>query len=303
MLTGIHFLLTYRCLFECDHCFLFCGPNAEGTFTLDQVRRTLDETVKIGTVRTVYFEGGESFLYYPLLIESVREARHRGFEVGIVTNGYFATTVEDAEIWLAPLCKLGLADLSVSDDAFHSQEENSPAKRALEAARGLGLPVDSICIDKPNVNPEAHGGEKGAPVVGGGVMFRGRAAEKLTADLPERPWSAFGECPHEELADPARVHVDPFGNVHLCQGLSMGNMWETPLSTLAARYRARNHPIAGPLLEGGPALLASRYGIPHAEGYVDACHFCYRMRQALVDRFPRELAPRQVYGLSMKGAE
>ena len=28
MLTGIHFLLTYTSLFECDHCFLHCGPAA-----------------------------------------------------------------------------------------------------------------------------------------------------------------------------------------------------------------------------------------------------------------------------------
>ena len=33
MLTGIHFLLTYSCTSECDHCFLYCSPNAKGTFT------------------------------------------------------------------------------------------------------------------------------------------------------------------------------------------------------------------------------------------------------------------------------
>jgi len=30
---------------------------------------------------------------------------------------------------------------------------------------------------------------------------------------------------------------------------------------------------------------------------VDACHLCYRTRQALLERFPEYLAPRQVYGL------
>ncbi len=41
MLTGIHFLLTYQCNFECDHCFLYCAPHAKGTFTLDQLRKVL----------------------------------------------------------------------------------------------------------------------------------------------------------------------------------------------------------------------------------------------------------------------
>ena len=30
MLTGVHFLLTYACNYECDHCFLYCGPLSRG---------------------------------------------------------------------------------------------------------------------------------------------------------------------------------------------------------------------------------------------------------------------------------
>ena len=30
MLTGIHFILTYTCNFECDHCFLYCSPKSKG---------------------------------------------------------------------------------------------------------------------------------------------------------------------------------------------------------------------------------------------------------------------------------
>jgi MoaA/NifB/PqqE/SkfB family radical SAM enzyme len=29
-MNGIHFLLTYTCNFECDHCFLYCGPKSQG---------------------------------------------------------------------------------------------------------------------------------------------------------------------------------------------------------------------------------------------------------------------------------
>jgi hypothetical protein len=103
-------------------------------------------------------------------------------------------------------------------------------------------------------------------------------------------------CPHEELEHPKRVHVDSFGNVHICQGLSMGNMWEIPFSEMVKGYRAQDHPICRPLVEGGPAALAKEYGVAHEDSYVDECHFCYRVRQALIDRFPGHLAPRQVYG-------
>lgn len=297
MLTGIHFLLTYRCTFECDHCFVFGSPNAEGTFTLIQVRQVLEQARQIDSVNTVYFEGGEAMLYYPLLIESMRQARRLGLQVGIVTNAYFATSEQDAALWFAPLTELGIADLSISDDAFHSGEQDSPGKRALRAAQKLGLPAASICIDKPTVISNASTGDKGKPIVGGDVMFRGRAAETLTTGLPTRPWESFDECVHEDLVEPGRVHVDAYGNVHLCQGISIGNLWETPLATMMTGYRAECHPIIGPLVDGGPALLAKEYKFPVQEGYVDACHLCYSVRKSLMDRFPQYLAPKQLYGL------
>ena len=304
MLTGIHILLTYMCNFECDHCFLYCGPHSEGTFTLDQIRRIIDDAVNIDTLEWIYFEGGEPFLYFPLMSEGLRLAKSKGFKTGVVTNAYFATTAEDAELWFSPLCRLEISDLSISDDLFHSDSsEDNPAKRALVAAKRLGMPVDSICIEKPEVmipDSDSSAGEqasKGAPVVGGNAVFRGRAVEKLIEGLPKRPWQELTECPYEDLRDPGRVHLDSFGNVHICQGLSMGNMWETPLSRLLEDYDADSHPICGPLARGGPAMLARELGVTHENEYVDACHFCYMLRRSLIDKYPQYLAPRQVYGL------
>jgi hypothetical protein len=299
MLTGIHLLLTYACNFECDHCFLYCGPQSEGTFTLDQIGAVLEDAEKVGAVEIVYFEGGEPFLYYPLMVEGVRMARERGFQAGIVTNCYWATTEEDAQLWLEPLASLGIADLSVSDDEFHhGAEEDNPARRAVRAATRLGIPCDTICIDEPTVEVGIEKEqERGRPVIGGGAMFRGRAAEKLVGGLPTRPWRELTECPYEDLRDPGRVHLDPFGHVHLCQGLSMGNMWKSTLAALLNDFDPDSHPICGPLLEGGPALLARRYGVEEEAEYVDECHLCYATRLALLDRFPQYLAPRQVYGL------
>ena len=300
MLTGIHFLLTYTCNWECDHCFLFCGPASEGTFTIKQVREVLNEAAKLGSVETVYFEGGEAFLYYPLMVEGIRLAREKGFQAGVVTNSYWATSEEDAELWLKPLVGLGISDLSISDDEYHYEGDKvSPAQHALAAARKLGLPVGSICIEKPRVEDTSEEKEKeqGAPVVEGGAMLKGRAVEKLIEGLPRRPWNEFTECPFEDLENPGRVHVDPFGHVHLCQGLSMGNMWETPLAEFVRGYDSAAHPICAPLVRGGPAELARQYELEHEDCYVDACHFCYLMRKALIDEFPEYLAPRQVYGL------
>ncbi|MHA2244239.1 MAG: radical SAM protein [Candidatus Hodarchaeales archaeon] len=299
MLTGIHFLLTMTCNFECDHCFLHCGPTFEGTFTLNQLRAVHDEMKKMGTIKMVYYEGGEPFLFYPLMLEGIKMSHKMGFKTGVVTNSYWAISDEDAELWLKPLLDQGISDVSVSNDVFHHGEEKiNPATRALKALKLLNMSGGDICIQKPTIDIDKTQ-EKGEPVIGGGAMFRGRAAEKLINDeLPRRHWEEFKECPHEELENPGRVHPDPFGNVHICQGLSMGNMWKTPLSELVNNYNASSHPICGPLIKGGPAELARKYQIEHEDNYVDACHFCYMVRIALLDKFPEYLAPKQVYGLN-----
>jgi Radical SAM superfamily len=298
VLTGIHILLTYQCTSECDHCFLHCGPQRQGTFTLEQLRALLRQAQNLGTITTVYFEGGEPFLYYPVMLEGLRLARAAGFQAGIVSNAYWATSLQDALHWLAPIAELGISDLSISDDDFHRADEHDcRAEYACMAARVLGIPSFTICIEQPgkviSIDPE----ERGKPVTGGGVRFKGRAAEKLTDGLPRHPLAELATCPHEDLLVPERVHVDAYGSVHLCQGISLGNIWQTPLVELIGNYDGWKHPIAGPLLRGGPRRLIEEYDLHPGNAFVDECHACYTARKMLLDRFPQSLAPKEVYGV------
>ena len=299
MLTEIHFLLTYKCNFECDHCFLYCSPYSSGTFTIQGVEDVLQQAKQIDTIDTIYFEGGEPSFFYTLLLESIRRAAQKGFEVGIVSNAYAALAEEDAELWVKPMIEAGLSVLSVSDDEFHYGElTETPPSLARAAAEKFKLESFPICIDPPKIIEESSpGGEKGKTVVGGGAKFRGRAADKLTEGLPTHPWKEYTECPDEDLVTPSRVHVDPFGNVHICQGISIGNFWEKPLSEIFATYQPESHPICGPLLRGGPASLIKELGVDPDEGYVDACHACYSARREVIYLFPNYLTPRQVYGV------
>lgn len=65
-----------------------------------------------------------------------------------------------------------------------------------------------------------------------------------------------------------------------------------------AEYDASAHPICGPLTSGGPVELAKAHGIKLAGEFVDECHYCYLIRRMLIEKFPKFLAPRQVYGLT-----
>ena len=296
-LTGVHFLLSYRCTDECDHCFVWGSPQAGGTMTLAQIRDVLRQAKDLGTVEMVYFEGGEPFLFYPIMLQGMREAAALGFGTGIVTNSYWATSVEDAVEWLRPIAEVGIADLSLSSDLFHGEAMMTRAARnAIEAAARLGLPDSVLSVEVPEGCATYPQREKGEPITGGAVRFRGRAVAKLAEGVPRQPWTEFTECPDEDFVDPGRVHVDAFGHVHICQGLLMGNLWQQPLQELVATYDPEAHPIIGPLLEGGPAALVRRNDLPHEDAYIDACHLCYTARDQLRGRFPEFLAPATVYG-------
>ncbi len=296
-LTGIHFLLSYRCTDECDHCFVWGSPAARGTFTLSQIRDVLRQGQELGTVEVVYFEGGEPFLFYPIMVEGLREAALLGFRRGIVTNSYWANSVEDAVHWLRPIAEIGVSDLSLSSDLFHGEAMMTQvAKNGVEAAKQLSIPQYLSVIEPPQGCHDYAPSEKGEPITGGQVRFRGRAVVKLTEGVSRQPWARFIECPDEDFASPSRVHVDAFGHVHLCQGVLMGNLWQQPLKEIVASYDPPAHPIIGPLMEGGPVALVERYDIPHEDTYIDACHLCYLARDQLRNRFPKYLAPATVYG-------
>jgi hypothetical protein len=128
-------------------------------------------------------------------------------------------------------------------------------------------------------------------------MYQGRAARTLAAKAPQQPWTQFTECLHEDLREPGRVHLDSFGNMHICHGISLGNVFRTPLHEICETYDPESHPITGPLLAGGPAELVRRYELQHEENYADACHLCYEARCMLRERFADILIPDQMYGV------
>jgi len=292
-LTGLHILLTYDCNFECDHCFVWSGPFRTGVLTVPQLDDILGQALDAGTVEWIWFEGGEPFLYHPLLRYGVRRAAEMGFGVGIVSNAYWATTPGDAEEWLRDLAG-PLDDLSVSCDPFHGDDEQvHHARFAEEAARKLGIPFGTIEVAGEETAKRAVGQ---LPEGESGVMYRGRAAVKLAPAARLRPASGMTDCPYEDLREPGRVHLDPFGNLHICQGIVMGNLFRSPLRDICEEWDPDAHPITGPLLAGGPLELARRHGIPVTDGYADACHLCYETRTALRSRFPVELGPPQMYG-------
>ena len=119
-ISGLHILLTYQCTRECEHCFVWGGPRQRGVLSVEQIEQILNQAKEAG-VESVYFEGGEPFIYYEVLVKGVQMAAEMGFTVGIVSNAYWAISVAKAVEYLQPFAGR-LSDLTVSSDLYHCDE-------------------------------------------------------------------------------------------------------------------------------------------------------------------------------------
>jgi MoaA/NifB/PqqE/SkfB family radical SAM enzyme len=284
---------------ECDHCFVWGSPKAKGVFTLKQIRNILAEAKKLGTVNYVAIEGGEPFLYYPIMIKAAEEASALGFRVEILSNCYWATSQEDATEWLLPIAKTRNVGLSVSSDFYHGEDwETREVKNAIKAAKALNLKtginiVKYLITEVPSPPKEIEGVKVGALWE---IMYRGRATAKLVEKASKKPWREFTKCPYENFVKQERVHIDPLGYVHVCQGISIGNAWQRPFSEIIREYNPYGNQILEPLIRGGPAALVEKFSLKHDEMYADACHLCYVARVMLRGKYPNVLVPNQMYG-------
>ncbi|UCH59437.1 MAG: 4Fe-4S cluster-binding domain-containing protein [Anaerolineales bacterium] len=293
-LTSLHLLLTYKCNLSCDHCFVWGNPRQNGSMRLDNIHLILQQAKGIGSIRRIYFEGGEPFLYYSLLQQAVKSANQYGFEAGIVTNAFWARSFEYALTKLQPFVGI-VKDLSISSDLYHwNKRYEKNVRYAYLAAEKLGIPVGTISVAQPEDVDVVHPiGQR--PFGESAVMYRGRAAVNLASRAPKRHWEGFNKCPHEDLRELGRVHLDPGGNVLICEGILLGNIFENSLEEIFSLYDPDLHPVLAPLVAGGPAELVRKYNLSHETHFADACHLCYQSRQSLVMEFPDILLPAHIY--------
>ena len=269
--------------------------------TSDQLDEYLDQVAALSGVDMVFFEGGEPFTEYDLLLAGIQGALKRGLRWGVVSNGDWARQEQTARQVLRELKEHHIASLTLSTDSYHSRPFPSEAIRnAVTGAREMGIPTTVLATQGPGSCTKAPDEGLG-DLAWSQVMYRGRAAHALAASSEStQKGQEYTACGHEQLDTPSRVHLDAFGYVHLCQGLALGRLGSGEnLADLIANYQPKFHPIAGPLLAGGPRALALAYAPDTLEQeFCDSCHMCYSLRLRLRHRFPHLLGPPHVYGLS-----
>ena len=310
-LEGIHFLVTYRCTYACDHCFVWGSPDAEGTMTLAQLTSVIDQAAELG-VTDVYFEGGEPTLAYPVVLAAAQHAREHGLDVGIVSNCFWATSLEDAKVWLAPFAELGLADLSLSSYAYFVEDANEEHLRnAVLAAQELGIPVERAGGGGAGGHRRArrllrrrrrdHAQGAGGRGARARASRRGRPRRSSPAPSRTSPTRAGLTSARTASCRSARASA-PATSSPEATARRRPSTWPRRSPAACARvldaYDPHARPVIREILAGGPWALAQAAGhSPERSHYADECHLCYEVRAALraAGRHPDVVAPGQCY--------
>lgn len=270
--------LTERCTAACAMCVTESHPGRTGTdVTEPDLLAWLESARSIPGPAAVCAVGGEPFLMPGALELLVRWARGRGWQASVVTNCFWATSLDEAERVLGRLRAAGLTRITVSTDGFHARFV--PLERvdhAVAAAGRVGLQANLNCV--------AAGGF--------GLRWLRRRLHSFSVldQVEEFPCLPVGrgraltalerEVPHGRCGlIVSTLSIRPQGHVYACCGvggftapLYLGHA-STPLMDLIERALA--DPLVLALAIHGPRFIAELAGVS-AVG-VDGCHLCYRL--------------------------
>jgi pyruvate-formate lyase-activating enzyme len=189
----VSMLPTYRCTAACENCCFDSNPQVKGQIPLDRILRYVDEAAALETVKLFVLSGGEAFLLGKNLEIIIEHATFLGLQTRIVTNGYWATSYENAAKRLSRLWAVGLRELNLSTGDYH--EKFVPLERVIygaKAAVDLGMQVVIMVesFDQSNISDESL---KNHP-----LMQETLADEEKHSRLSilQSPWMTRGESRH-----------------------------------------------------------------------------------------------------------
>ena len=121
-----------RCNIRCGHCVATGDLPAGRNMDHDRAKEIISGMARAG-VGGISFSAGEPFLYFKQIAELVKLCSQIGIYTRIVTNSFWAKTVESSDHLVSELKKNGLNQLRLSYSRWH--QENIDRNNVLNAAR------------------------------------------------------------------------------------------------------------------------------------------------------------------------
>jgi hypothetical protein len=270
----------------------------------------------------IHLTGGEPFLNFPLLLESVQLVVQLGIPCYVETNASWCREEKDVLEKFATLREAGLNAMFISCSPFHA-EKIPPARTLLAIIKALEIfgrqnvivylphwieQIQAFDIEKPTPLEryvEKFGLKRAGRMLWDGysIIPAGRSGYCLGHLTQKRPASAFkGENCFMEILYAHHSHFDLYGNYisWFCGGLTIGDWHDLPriLDDFEAH---RFPPLIDILVRMGPfglfELGKEEYGYQELpEGYAGKCHLCVDVRKHLSEQGDfQELRPKEFY--------
>lgn len=316
VISGITWILSYRCNLNCAHCFFDVQGDLRilGHELAREALVSLEQTVPLAWQ---HVSGGEPLLFEAelhRLLEVIQE--HGSKTVGIATNGFWGDSEQRAQETVSQLKRRGVNGLCLSADDYHQSELPVNHVRAAAeqiAAQGLKQHSFVVCCQQEGDSPSFTEEDFALPLAPVLVRKIGRGAAVDVFDdtaqagnIPAAPCRNLCCCLGETTPfDPQMVWIDPYGNVMICYGLIIGNLYERSLGEILRDYSVNQSPLLKVLAEQGPVglyRLAVSKGWQPEGGFADECSLCWQARYFLRKPLSERLGP-EVLGSERLGLE
>ncbi|MDR0897550.1 MAG: radical SAM protein [Oscillospiraceae bacterium] len=306
-LNRIEFMATYQCTGRCKHCSvapLLNQPNGDKHVRAEPAAQAIHALCQQHEISSVMAFGGEPLLYPEAVCALYKSAAACGIPARqIITNGYFTKQDARRRQVAFDLARSGVTQVLLSVDAFH--QETIPVKAVHAFARDCieaGIPDLKLqpawVVNAQHDNPYNERTRKalsqfsdlGIPInEGNNIFLMGNArihlaqfyeatALDLTAPCGSMPYSA-------PLTEVSALSIIPNGDVTVCGGFTIGNIYEQDILGIVSRYDPYANDAMRAVLTGGvPALCdyAEARGI-HIDPseHLNACEVCRAIAREL----------------------
>ena len=305
-IVGAGLMTGYLCTAQCRHCLYGCSYHGKKEFITPKKGDEVLRTLKDAGVYSLHIGGGEPFLDFDSLVETIRSMNRYHIAVDYIeTNAYWCYDKKSAVDKLTVLKKLGVDTVMASVDPFHI--EYVPLSRPLlmcEAAREVGIGYfvwqDRFLRRLLPLDPNrVHTEEELKSLLGEnylldtakeyGVGMNGRALSLARKLYPLRPAKEVAsKKPCSRILRGQHCHIDMYGNVIPagCTGISI------PLTEYleeTSLFDPERYPVLSRLLtEGTKGLLAyaQSLGFDGETPCATNCDLCYRIRCFLREKAP-----------------
>jgi sulfatase maturation enzyme AslB (radical SAM superfamily) len=317
-ITGITWITTYNCNIACEHCF-FDTKGPKRYMSPDLIDNALADFTLDKHMFWHHLSGGEIFLQKEKLIEIIKRIRkYFKKDIGISTNGFWAKSETETESIVRELDKNGVSGIAVSADYYHQQhmsiEEPKTLARVIKKcglkthSYVMGARLNTDVVNSASVNAQSETIAKNViqnmdiPLalptersIGKGSVIN----NPKKTDIPQGKCTELNTCLGERSPfNPAMVWIDPYGNVMICYGIIIGNLYSKTLNQIISEYKPEKYPLLKELASEGPKgvfKIAKDLGMDSSKGFYDECDLCYKSRSFLRKKLPEILGPSECY--------